>query len=180
VLVISLFACSQVGAARREEADQQLETILALPVGRSRWLGGRLVLGAFGCAALAIVAGVFSWAGATAQSAGVSLGDLLEAGLNCLPAALLFLGVGALAYAVFPRAGSAIAYGIVTVAYLWDLLGSLLGAPQWLVDLTPFRHVGLVPAQPFRGGAALAMLAIGAATGVAALAAFRRRDLAAS
>jgi ABC-2 type transport system permease protein len=178
VLVISLFGCSQVGAARHEEAGQQLETILALPAGRARWLGGRLGLGALGCTVLAIVAGVFSWVGAAAQSAGVSLGGLLEAGLNCLPAALLFLGVGALAYAIFPRAGAAIAYGVVTIAYLWNLLGSLLGAPQWLVELTPFEHVGLVPAEPFRGGAALAMLAIGAAAGVFSLAAFRRRDLA--
>jgi ABC-2 type transport system permease protein len=178
VLVISLFACSQVGAARHEEAEQQLEAILALPVGRMHWLGGRLGLAAAGCAVLAIVAGVFSWAGATAQSAGVSLGSLVEAGLNCLPAALLFLGLGALAYGLFPRAGAGIAYGVVTIAYLWDLLGSLLGAPHWLVELTPFEHVGLVPAQPFRAGAALAMLAIGAAAGVAGLAAFRRRDLA--
>src|ERR1019366_1293661 len=41
ILAISLFACAQVGAARYEEADQQLETLLALPVGRRNWLGGR-------------------------------------------------------------------------------------------------------------------------------------------
>jgi ABC-2 type transport system permease protein len=180
VLVISLFACAQIGAARHEEADQQLETILALPVSRLRWLGGRLVLAAGLCAALALVAGVFSWIGAAAQSAGVALGDLLEAGLNCLPASFLFLGVGVLAYAVFPRAGAGIAYAFVTVAYLWDLLGSLLGAPGWLVNLTPFRHVGLVPAEPFRAGAAAAMLAIAAGSAVLALALFRRRDLAES
>jgi ABC-2 type transport system permease protein len=179
LLVISLFGCSQIGAARHEEAEQQLETILALPAGRTRWLGGRLALGVAGCAVLGLVAGLFSWAGATAQNAGVSLGGLLGAGLNCLPAAVLFLGAGALAYAIFPRAGSAIAYGLVIIAYLWNLLGSLLGAPQWLVELTPFEHVGLVPAQPFRVGAALAMLAIGAAAAVTSLAAFRRRDLAA-
>lgn len=180
VLVISLFACTQVGAARREEAEQQLETILALPASRVRWLGGRLALGAVGCAALAVVAGLCAWAGATAQSAGVSLGDLLGAGLNCLPAALLFLGVGALAYAAFPRAGAAIAYGVVTIAFLWNLLGSLLGAPHWLVELTPFGHVGLVPAQSFRAGAVIAMLAIGAFASLAALEVFRRRDLAGS
>jgi ABC-2 type transport system permease protein len=177
VLVISLFACAQIGAARHEEADQQLETILALPVGRVRWLGGRLLLGAALCVVLAVVAGVFSWIGAAAQSAGVALADLLGAGLNCLPASLLFLGVGALAYAVFPRAGAGIAYALVTVAYVWELLGSLLGAPRWLVDLTPFQHIGLVPAQPFRPGAAAAMLTIALATAFMALAVFRRRDL---
>ncbi len=57
------------------------------------------------------------------------------------------------------------------------LFGALLGAPQWLLDLSPFEHVALVPAQPFRTGSAAAMLAIGVAAAGAALAAFRRRDL---
>jgi ABC-2 type transport system permease protein len=43
--------------------------------------------------------------------------------------------------------------------------------------LTPFAHVGLVPAEPFRAGAAAIMIGIGLAAALAALAAFRRRDL---
>jgi ABC-2 type transport system permease protein len=177
VLATSLFACSQVGAARREEAGQQLETTLALPVGRAGWLAGRLVLAAAGVVVLGLAAGALAWAGAAAQGAGVSLPSLLEAGLNCAPTAVLFLGLGTLAYALVPHAGTAIAYGLVTLAFVWDLLGSLLGAPSWLVQLTPFEHVGLVPAGPFRWEAALMMLAIGAGASAAALAAFRRRDL---
>ena len=75
--------------------------------------------------------------------------------------------------------GSVVGYRFANPVHDAALDGSLLGAPQWLVELTPFEHVGLVPAQPFRAGAALAMLAIGAAAGSASLAAFRRRDLAA-
>ena len=80
---------------------------------------------------------------------------MLEAGANCLPVALLFLGIAALAYALVPRASAGIAYGLVRVAFLWNLFGSLLGAPKWLVELTPFAHVGLVPgaAVPGDGGA---------------------------
>ena len=102
---------------------------------------------------------------------------MLEAGANGLPVALLFLGVAALAYAIVPRAGAGIAYALVTVAFLWQLVGSLVGAPKWLVDLTPFEHVGLVPTQPFRAGDALVMLAIGAVSALAAIGVFRRRDL---
>jgi ABC-2 type transport system permease protein len=68
-------------------------------------------------------------------------------------------------------------YGLVTVAFLWQLVGSLLGATTWLADLTPFAHVGLVPTQPFRVVAAGVMLAIGAASALAAIGVFRRRDL---
>ena len=57
ILAVSLFACAQVGAARHEEADQQLETLLALPVGRRRWLGGRLLLASCAVAAISVAAG---------------------------------------------------------------------------------------------------------------------------
>lgn len=180
VLVLSLFACAQLAAARHEEVEQRLATMLALPVSRSRWLGGRVALAAGAMTAIALLAGLLAWAGAASAGAGVSLGDMLAAGANCLPAALLFLGLAALAYGAAPRASSGLAYGLVTAAFLWQLVGSLLGAPHWLVEATPFRHVGLVPVQAFKAPAAAVMLALAAASGLAAAVAFRRRDLAGS
>ena len=177
ILVVSLFACAQVAAARHEEAEQRLDTLFALPVGRERWLGGRLVLAVAGIVVVALAAGVLIWAGAAVAGADVALLRMVEAALNTLPAAVVFLGLAALAYAVVPRASAALAYGMVTVAYLWQLVGSLLGAPSWLVGLTPFAHVGLVPVQPFRAAAAAVMVAIGVACALVALIGFRRRDL---
>jgi polyether ionophore transport system permease protein len=102
---------------------------------------------------------------------------MIEAGANCLPVALLFLGLAALAYAIVPRASGAIAYGLLTVAFLWDLVGSLLSVPKWLVELTPFTHIGLVPAQPFRAGDAAIMLGVAAASAPLAAWIFTQRDL---
>jgi putative exporter of polyketide antibiotics len=52
---VSLFACAQIVAARQEEAAQQLEMLLSLPVSRRRWFTGRLTLAAAGMfAALAL------------------------------------------------------------------------------------------------------------------------------
>jgi ABC-2 type transport system permease protein len=177
VLAVSLFVVAQVGAARHAEAEQQLETLFALPVGRAGWLGGRLLLAAGAAAAISLVAGLLTWAGAAASGVSVSLPRMLEAGANCLPVALLFLGVAALAYALAPRSSGTIAYGIVVVAFVWQLVGALLDAPSWLVDLTPFAHVALVPTQPFRAGDAAVMLAIGGLAALPAVGAFRRRDL---
>jgi ABC-2 type transport system permease protein len=177
VLVLSLFACSQVAAARHEESDQRLETLLALPVRRDGWLGGRLALATGAAIAISVCCGLLAWLGAASAGVHVSLPRMLEAGVNCLPAALLFLGISALAYALVPRAGTGIAYGLVVVAFLWQLFGSLFGAPSWLVKLTPFAHVAAVPAQPVQGGAAVIMLAIGALTAGVALVAFGRRDV---
>ena len=177
VLAISLFFCSQIAAARREESDQQLETLLALPVGRRSWLGGRLLLAAGAAAALALTAGLLAWAGAASQGAPVSAPAMLEAGANCLPTALLFLGIGALAFATVPRASVGIAYGLTSLAFVWELFAGLVGAPEWSLALSPFHHIGLIPAEPFRPTAAIVMLAIAAGTSAAALWAFGRRDL---
>jgi ABC-2 type transport system permease protein len=93
---------------------------------------------------------------------------------------VLFLGLAALAYGLLPRASTGLAYGLVSVAFVWQLFGSLIGAPQWIVDLSPFQHVGLVPARPFHVTAAIVMVTLAAAAAVTALWAFRRRDLTAA
>ena len=177
VLAVSLFVCAQIAAARHEEAEERLQTLLSLPVSRRRWLGGRLVLAASAATAISLTAGLLTWVGAELGGVHISLTGMLEAGLNCLPVALMFLGIAALAYAIVPRASAGLSYGLVTVAFLWDLFGSLLSVPHWLVQATPFAHVGLVPAQPFRAGAALIMLGIAATSALAAVWFFQRRDL---
>jgi polyether ionophore transport system permease protein len=177
VVAISLFCCSQVAAARHEEADGRLETLLALPVGRRGWLIGRLVLAVFAATAISLVAGLLAWAGAVSQGIEISAVTMLGAGANCMPVSLLFLGLAALAYGAVPRASVGIAYGLVAVAFVWQLFGALLGAPSWLVDVTPFAHIGLVPAQGFDAVGAAVMVAIGLLTGGGGLWLFSRRDL---
>ncbi len=177
IVVVCAFCCAQIGAARNEEAEGRLETLLCAPVARRGWLGGRAALAVAGAVALALVAGLFAWAGTQAAGADVGLGKMLEAGLNALPAALLFLGGAALAFALVPRIAAGLAYGALAVAFLWQLVGGLLGAPSWVVKLTPFSHIGFVPAQSLKAGEAAAMLAGGAVAMALALWAFARRDL---
>ena len=162
-------------AARRP--SEQLETLLALPVSRVRWLGGRLLIAAGGITAdLAHVraadlgrSGVRR--GRDHAAAGARGRGELPAGGRALPRPRRPGLRG------HPPGRAAIGYGIVTVTFLWQAVGALLGAPGWLVDLTPFAHVGLVPAQPFRAADAAVMAGLGLAAALAALAAFRRRDL---
>lgn len=178
VLAVSLFSCSQVAAIRREEAAQRLETLLSLPVSRAHWLAGRVLLAVGSAAVLGLSAGVLSWVGAASQGADVSLPRLLEAGANCMPASILFLGVGVLAFAAVPSASSGISYGLVSTGFVWELFGALLNAPKWALGLSPFHHVALVPAEDIELTPALTMSALGAGAVLAALVVFRRRDLA--
>jgi len=180
VLAISLFGPFQLGAVREDEAEQRLETLLAHPVSRTRWLAGRLAIAAFGSAVLASTAGVFAWLGARSAGAAVSFPRLLEAGLNCLPVAFLFLGLGALGYALVPRAGVALAYALVALAFVWETVGGLLSVPGWVLELSPFHQIALVPAEAFAFGPSVVMVLAALAACLAATAFFGRRDLVAN
>jgi ABC-2 type transport system permease protein len=180
LLAVSVFCCMQISSVRGEEAEQRLETLLALPVGRRGWLAGRLLLAAAGAAAVGLVAGLLAWAGAASQGADVSLPEMVGAGANTLPPALLFLGLGALAFALVPRASTVIAYGLVGLAFVWELFGSLLEVPGWLLALSPFHDVGLVPAEAFKASAAAIMLVLAVLAALAAVTIFQRRDLTAA
>jgi polyether ionophore transport system permease protein len=180
VLAISLFGPFQLGALREEESEQRLETLLAHPVSRTRWLAGRLAIAAGASTVLALAAGAFAWLGARFAGADVPFPRLLEAGLNCLPVAFLFLGLGALAYALVPRAGVALAYALVALSFVWETVGGLFSLPEWMFELSPFHQVALVPAESFAFGPAVVMILVALAAAVASTAIFRRRDLVAS
>ena len=148
-LAVSLFATSHISAIRDDESSGRLETLFALPIARRSWLVGRLAVATGSSVALALMVGVLAWAGAASQNSGVSLGSLVEAGANCVPAALCFLGLGALLFATFPRLSGGGALALVGIAFLWELLGALVSAPPWLLALSPFHHVAAVPQSAF-------------------------------
>ena len=159
----------------RGRTEQRLETLLALPVSRARWFAGaccwrprrrragaggrRARLGRRGLAGCGRLAG----------------GD--ARGRPQLPAGtVLFLALGALAFALVPRAGASIAYGLVVVAFLWEPSARCRGARwTWISrrSTTRPRARPVVPA-----GGAVALLAIGALAGLAGARCFERRDLA--
>ena len=53
----------------------------------------------------------------------------------------------------------------------------LLRFPQWLQDLSPFEHLALVPAEPFRWTPFLVLAALATLVSLAGQFAFRRRDI---
>jgi ABC-2 type transport system permease protein len=175
-MAIGLAAVAVVDGWSSDEREGRLEVLMAAPVSRLAWAlrSGLAVLGAtFG---IALVTGLLMAAGA-----GI-------AGLPALPvlAGITVIGLYGMALAGFgllvsglagPR-WAALSVAAVTLGfYVLDLLGGVLGLPEWLVNLSLARHLG----QPIGGVydvpgmVACAVLAIG---GLAfGSLAFARRDL---
>jgi len=79
-------------------------------------------------------------------------------------------------FGLVPRAVAA-AWGGLAACYLVAFLGPLLGLPDWVMDLSPFTHVPLLPAAQFDAVPLLALTAVAAAFVFVGLAGFRYRNV---
>jgi ABC-2 type transport system permease protein len=55
--------------------------------------------------------------------------------------------------------------------------GQLLSFPQWLIDVSPFSHLALTPAEDARWGPVVVVAVVAAVLSVTGQVGFRRRDV---
>jgi ABC-2 type transport system permease protein len=175
--LIAVAAARQAANIREEEASWRIEHLLVRPVSRTRWLVTRVLMSGAAMVTIAVTAGVVGWVATGISGAPVAFGDAVLAGLNVVPVSWLALGVGVAVFGLAPRLTAPLTYGVVMAAFLLDFVGPFLDLPEWVLNLTPFRHIAAVPAVGMNVGAALVMIAIGLAGAVVGVSTFRRRDL---
>ena len=176
---VALMGVFQVGAARTEESAGRAEIVLASAVPRWRWLLGRVAVGVAAVVFTALSAGLLAWTGTALKGGGVALSGMERAAVNMLPAALLFLALAVAAFGLLPRLTVAVGAGAVALTYVLELIGALLKAPGWMLDLSPFHHLAAVPIAPVNARAAIVMLTMAAVLVAVGVVAFERRDIAA-
>jgi ABC-2 type transport system permease protein len=133
--------------ARGEEADGRAELVLAAPVHRTTWLLGYVIVAVVSAVAVAVVAGLvaglsFLGSGADGDRVWSSLG----AGLAQTPAALTFIAITTLVFAVLPRATVPVGWAAIGVGFVIGQFGGLLQLPEWVRDASPFTHTPGLPA----------------------------------
>ena len=92
---------------------------------------------------------------------------------------IAWLAVGASAFALGWLPSAVVAIGALPVAggFLMNVVSQSVAAPQWVMKLSPFAHLGAVPnAPPDRAGIAAFML-IGAIAVAVGVAGYSHRDL---
>jgi ABC-2 type transport system permease protein len=176
--LVSFAAAGQINATRAEEASAHLDHILVRPVSRARWLVGRIAVATALVVAISVLSGIASWLGTAVQGGGVGLGELLAAGLNVAPPALLVLGLGVLAFGLLPRVASWFAYALVAWSFLVQLIATFVTGNRLLLDSSVLAHVAPAPAARPDWSSAAALVLLGALTAGAGVIAFDRRDLA--
>ncbi|GGH91409.1 ABC transporter permease [Arthrobacter liuii] len=163
---------------RQEEAAGTAELLLAVPVGRVRWLSGYLVLGAAAVVLVVGLAGVGAWVTLTGSGdASMPADALWQTALAQLPAALIYLAVPALVFVLWPPATIAASWALLAVGVMLGIFGGMLGMDQSLRNLSPFTHTPVPHGADTDWSGAWWMLAIAAAAGGLAVAVMRRREV---
>ncbi|MDH2442630.1 polyketide antibiotic transporter [Amnibacterium sp. CER49] len=173
--VLAAAICVQAAQRlRQEEAAGRADAVLATATGRVRWLLSHLLLAALAAAVGLELAGLV--AGWLSDGGEVDSGTWLLAFLWQLPAALVFLGIVALVFAVVPQATVPAGWLVFAAAVYLGIFGPLSGVPDWARHLAPFADVPApaLPTTSYTGGAVLALAAV--VLVVAAVVLFGRRD----
>jgi ABC-2 type transport system permease protein len=185
LLVAAIFGISGILAAaagaqavmraRGEESDGRAELVLAAPVTRAGWLLGYVLVAVVSAAAVAL---------ATGLAAGLSFGESdrlwssLAAAAAQLPAALAFIALTTLLFAVVPRLTVPVGWAAIAVGFIIGQFGGLLQLPESVRDASPFTHTpGIPPLDGADWSGAFWLLAISALVIAASVVLSRRRQL---
>jgi len=100
----------------------------------------------------------------------------MTAGLDYLPAELVFAGLALAVFGLWPR-GFGLTWAAYAVATFIALLGPALKLTPWVLDLAPTTHVGNPPLATIDAGNLAVLTIIAIVFALVGLVAFHRRDV---
>ncbi len=173
-LAVAAYGVSAVMRIRSEESEGHLESVLATPVTRGRFLASHLVVAYVGSVVLMASIGLAMAASHRSGSSGFWR-EALPA-LAHLPAAWVMIALAAGAAAWLPRfdwLGWALLGGVVAVGEL----GAIMGLPDWVLKISPFAHTPKVPVEAMSWPPEIILTAITVALLAVAYVGYRRRGM---
>jgi putative exporter of polyketide antibiotics len=176
-LIATGFAIGSALRVRSEETSMRADLVLATPVSRWRFAASHLAVACAGSVALLAVAGLAT--GLTYGLAGggmQSVPRLFVAAIVYAPAMWIMAGLAVALDGLVPRLVG-VSWAILAACVVVGFLGSVLGLPGWLQDLSPFEQVPQLPAASLTLLPLVVMSAVAAGLTLIGLTGLRRRDI---
>lgn len=176
-LIVTGFAVSSVLRLRSEESEHFAELLLSTAVSRRRWALSHLAITLAGTVAAMAAAGVGLGLGffLVTQDDRAALRLLGVAGQYVVPV-LVVAALTWLAYAVRSTWGM-LGFVVLGFSAVVLLFGEVLRLPAWLMGVSPFHHLAVLPTRDFDVTSAVVMVLLIAAAVVAGDIVLRRRDI---
>ncbi|MGH3456635.1 ABC transporter permease [Aeromicrobium sp.] len=176
-LIASGFTISSALRPLGEEEAARVEALLATALSRRTWLLGHVAMTVLGTIAVLVAGGAGLGLGfAMVTGDADAVWRYLGAMLPYLAPMLLLGALARLLHGVVPRvaylAWVGLAFCVVVMFF-----GELLRFPAAVVDVSPFSHLALAPAEDVRWLPVLVVALVALVLSVVGQAAFRRRDV---
>ena len=173
------YALAAVNRLRSEEIAGHTEALLGTATTRARWATSHFAAALAGVTLLMLLAGLSIGAGAAvALHDSTQIGRVTLAALAQAPASWVITSVVLAVFGWAPRLTAAV-WGLLVAFIALGEFGVLWNAPQWLMDLSPFRHSPLLPVGSGGIAALVALTATAAMIAALGYLGWRRRDLSA-
>lgn len=176
-IIASAYTISATLRLRAEETAGHAEPLLSTELGRLRWAAGHSVIVLAGSAMVVALSGA-----GMGVTYGLITSDLSQvvtltgAALTYLPAVWVLGGVTLFLFGFAPLINS-VAWLAMAFCVVVLMFGATLKFPGWLMSVSPFDNIPLVPAQAFDAVPVLLTLAVALLLHGAGTFGFRRRDL---
>lgn len=176
-LIASGFAVSSALRPRAEEEEGRLEALVTTAMPRHRWWLAHALVTAGGSALAVAAAGAGMGIGFGLSTGNWSrFGDLFGATVVMVPGVLVLGAITMLLVGSVPR-WSVLAWLALVFCAVVLLFGEVLRLPGWVIDLSPFSHLGRFPVEAVTWPPVALVLVVSLLLGAASLFAFTRRDL---
>jgi ABC-2 type transport system permease protein len=178
-LLAAAYGVSSASHLRSEEAAGHTEALLGTATTRVRWASSHFAFALAGVGLLLLLAGVSIGVGAAVAVDDTALvGRSTVAALAQIPAAWVVTSAVLAVFGWAPRLTGAV-WGLLLAFVALGEFGVLWNAPDWLMDLSPFRHSPLLPVGSGAVPGLAGLMVAAAALTALGYAGWRRRDLAA-
>lgn len=177
-LIATIAAITAAGRMVTEEHTDRAGMLLATATPRPRWQAGHLVFVLAVPAAMLLLSGALMGLVHGSQSGDLSaaLADAVGATASMIAPAWV---IGSAAFAIagaLPKVWP-LTWALLIVSMLIAQLGPILGLPQWVINLSPFAHIGVLSVTGVPWLALAAMLLVTAVLIGIGFVGFRRRDV---
>ena len=177
VAVVCVYAVTGIHRLWEDEQFDRLDLVFAARVSRTRWLTAATATTLALSTILLAAIGVGTWLGVLVTDVDISFAESMGAVANLAPLVVLFLGIAVMIHGIAPKWTVPIAGGGAGALYVLSFLGPAIGLPDWVTNLSPWRHVAVAPPDPVNWAGTIVMLLLGVAFGAVGFATYARRDL---
>jgi ABC-2 type transport system permease protein len=173
-VIVTCFGLSVVGHTASDERDGRTAQVLASPTSRTSNFAATTAVALLGTGWLMLVAGSCLSLGYWSADGG-SL-NLIAAALVHLPAVWLVIALGILAWS-FDNSFVVVGWGFLALFLTLGQLGELLQLPAWIIGISPYTHVPLIPVESFNAASTVTLSALAAVALALASTQYARRDI---